>query len=83
MQFNLEMITRDPLRIPCKTPSYWASFDKSKLAQDLATALASVQTHQHNTPLPTLAGKSPAERVANEEANNRACFAYAQQHLAL
>ena len=83
VQFNLEMITRDPLRIPCKTPSYWASFDKSKLAQDLATALASVQTHQHNTPLPTLAGKSPAERVANEEANNRACFAYAQQHLAL
>ena len=26
IRFNLEMITRDPLRIPCLTKKYWATF---------------------------------------------------------
>ena len=26
MKFSLEMLTRDPLKIPCLTDKYWASF---------------------------------------------------------
>ncbi|HXX93251.1 MAG TPA: sugar phosphate isomerase/epimerase family protein, partial [Planctomycetota bacterium] len=33
--FNLEMATRDPLRVPCLTPGYWATFP-GRPASDLA-----------------------------------------------
>ncbi len=28
--FNLEMATRDPLRIPCRTPEFWATFPERR-----------------------------------------------------
>src|SRR2546423_7970058 len=42
IQFNLEMITRDPLKIPCLSPKYWATM-KTVPAPDLATRLAMVR----------------------------------------
>src|SRR5207253_5553332 len=34
IQFNLEMITRDPLKIPCLTSKYWATMENATAAQD-------------------------------------------------
>ena len=46
MIFNLEMITRDPLKIPVYTPKYWATFDDAYSplpGRDLAKVLALVK----------------------------------------
>lgn len=42
-EFHLEMITRDPLIIPCLHESYWATFPK-KPGSDLARTLSLVKT---------------------------------------
>src|SRR5258705_1960493 len=42
IQFNLEMITRDPLRIPCLTETYWATMEDAP-ASRLANAITSVK----------------------------------------
>ena len=47
--FVLEMITRDPLKIPCLTDGYWATFpDRSgrNLARTLQTGPESVETRE-------------------------------------
>ena len=52
VQFNLEMITRDPLRIPCRTEKYWATFPgrRGKLLEE---ALAAVEERSSKQELPT------------------------------
>ena len=53
MIFNLEMITRDPLKIPVFTPKYWATFDDSVSplpGRDLAKTLALRQEEQAEVP---------------------------------
>jgi sugar phosphate isomerase/epimerase len=44
VRLNLEMITRDPLRVPCLTERYWATFDALP-GRHLAAALALVRRH--------------------------------------
>lgn len=69
IRFNLEMITRDPLRIPCLTPQYWATLEEMP-ARQLAEALARVR--QHQTPeLPRVQHLPPAEQRAVELDNVR------------
>jgi sugar phosphate isomerase/epimerase len=82
VQFNLEMITRDPLRVPVYTDAYWVTFGALR-ARQLAETLALVKRRSSAKPLPGTTGKSPAERVAFEEANNVASFAYARRELGL
>ncbi len=86
MGFDLEMITRDPLRIPVFTDKYWVTFDDrySPLpGRDLARILA----HAHHDPLvrpvPRTSGLSPAERVTLEDANNARCIEWARANLDL
>lgn len=43
-RFNLEMITRDPLRIPCLAEDYWRTLGEVP-AIDLARTLATVRRH--------------------------------------
>ncbi len=73
VQFNLEMITRDPLKVPCLTDQYWETFDRLP-AKVLARALALVKKNPSKKPLPAIAGMSLAEQVAFEEENNRKSF---------
>ncbi len=73
VQFNLEMITRDPLKVPCLTDAYWETFDRLP-AKVLARALAMVKKNPSKKDLPTIAGMSLAEQVAFEEENNRKSF---------
>lgn len=86
MLFLLEMITRDPLRIPVYTDKYWATFDDTVSpvpARDLARVLELVHNNPTKTPLPEIASLSPADRVKAEDTYNLRCIEYARQHLDL
>lgn len=68
--FNLEMATRDPLKIPCLTDGYWLTFPDRK-ATHLDAAMQLVGQHPLQQPPPSIAGKSLARQLGDEEANNR------------
>lgn len=82
IQFNLEMITRNPLRVPCLKPDYWATFDGLS-GKQLARSLTAVRRHQPKQPLPRLDGLSREKQLVVEEENVKKSLAYAQQHLGL
>jgi sugar phosphate isomerase/epimerase len=82
IRFNLEMITRDPLRVPCLTDKYWASAVNVP-GRDLARTLALVRKHKPAQPLPRLSGRDPKEQRAIEDENVRKCLAYARKNLTL
>ena len=81
-RFSLEMITRDPLKIPCLTEKYWAAMG-SVPGRDLARTLALVRAKAPKEPLPGVAGLSPQQRLKLEDDNVRQCLAYAQGRLGL
>ena len=86
MIFDLEMITRDPLKIPIYTPKYWATFDDTVSplpGRDLAKVLALVKKNRPKKPLPKVTGLSPEAAVKLEDDYNQQCIAYARQNLAL
>jgi sugar phosphate isomerase/epimerase len=82
VRFNLEMITRDPLKIPCLTPKYWATFE-SVPGQALARILTMVREHATKNGLPQVSGLSAEQKIALEEKNVRKCLAYARAQLEL
>jgi len=81
-RFTLEMITRDPLRIPCLTPKYWATMDEVSGSQ-LAATLTMVRARASKTPLPRVAGLSLEEKLQREDENIRKCLGYARGRLGL
>jgi 3-oxoisoapionate decarboxylase len=80
IHLNLEMITRDPLDIPCLTDRYWATFPDLP-ARVLAKALSGVRARPPSRPLPRVAQLGPEERLRIEEENIRRCLVYARDHL--
>jgi sugar phosphate isomerase/epimerase len=83
VHFSLEMITRDPLRVPCLTEKYWSSFGDEVPAVDLARFLTRMRANKPRQPLPRISGLSEEQRYALEvELVNRS-IAYANQHLSL
>ena len=82
MQFNLEMITRDPLKVPVYTDPYWVTFGELR-ARHLAETLALVRRRSSTKLLPTVSDKTLSERVAFEEQNNVASFNFARRELGL
>jgi hypothetical protein len=82
--FELEMITRDPLKIPVFTPKYWATFDDSYSplpGRDLARTLVLVRKNRPKKPLPRITGLSPEEQLKSEDQHNLKCIEYARQNL--
>ncbi len=77
IRFNLEMITRDPLEVPCLADRYWATFPDLP-ARHLARSLADVRAHPPRAPLPRITQLAPEERLRAEEDNIRRCLAYAK-----
>ena len=78
--FSLEMISRDPLEVPCLTDKYWVTFpDRSGLY--LARSLRFVHEHQSGEELPIVSHMSHEDQLKNEDANVIACLKYAQAHL--
>jgi sugar phosphate isomerase/epimerase len=78
IQFNLEMITRDPLRIPCLTEKYWATMP-GVLARELAAALALVKEKRSAKPLPRTAGLQAAQQRDLEDRHVRQSFHFAPE----
>lgn len=82
LRFSLEMITRDPLKIPCLTEGYWATFPELP-GSDLARTLVAVQKNKPAQPLPRVSHLGIGERLKIEDDNVRKCLAYARDHLNL
>ncbi|MGV3659886.1 MAG: sugar phosphate isomerase/epimerase family protein [Prosthecobacter sp.] len=77
--YHLEMITRDPLDIPCLKPGYWATFpDKSGTL--LASTLSMVREHPA-AKLPKTSGRSTEDVLAFEEENIVQCLRQAGEKL--
>jgi 3-oxoisoapionate decarboxylase len=86
MIFALEMITRDPLKIPVFTKKYWATFDDSYSplpGRDLARVLELVRKHPPKRPLTRTAGLSAADALKLEDEMINRSIAYTRRHLAL
>lgn len=82
IQFTLEMITRDPLKVPCLTKKYWATFDGVP-GSALAKTLAMVREKGRKGPMPTVSGLDEERKLKIEDDNVRQCLAYARERLQL
>ena len=77
-KFSLEMITRDPLKVPCMTKAYWEVFP-DRNGKHLAQTFKLVQAKSSSTPLPMISNLAPAERQKFEEDNVKACLQYVNE----
>lgn len=78
---NLEMATRDPLRIPCLTDGYWATFSPGHRESRLETTMAWVKAHPPREAPPQVSGKPVETVLAEEEAHNRHGLAWMAERL--
>jgi 3-oxoisoapionate decarboxylase len=78
--FNLEMITRDPLRVPCLGTKYWATLADLP-AKELARMLAMVRDKAWKQPLPRISELAQDDKLAREDENVRASLAFAKSKL--
>ncbi|TFG72607.1 MAG: sugar phosphate isomerase/epimerase, partial [Flavobacteriales bacterium] len=79
IRFNLEMITRDPLEIPCLTEEYWATFEPMA-AIEFARFLSQIKRHKAEQRLPRISDKAVDEQLALEDDNNRTSCLYAKKN---
>jgi len=82
VRLNLEMITRDPLRVPCLTKKYWATLGQVS-GTVLAEALARVRHHKPARPLPVVSTLDHRAQLEAETTNVTASLAYAKDVLNL
>lgn len=80
IRLNLEMITRDPLKVPCLADRYWSTFPDLP-GRVLARSLAFVRSHPPARPLPRISPLAPADRLRAEDENIRRCLDYARGRL--
>jgi sugar phosphate isomerase/epimerase len=86
LPFDLEMITRDPLKIPVFTDKYWVTFDDSYSplpGRDLARTLELVRRNKPKNPLPRPTTLSVEAQQKLEEENITKSIDYARQYLDL
>ncbi len=81
IHFCLELITRDPLEVPCLTEKYWTTFADVP-GSDLARTLRAVRDGAAGQ-LPQISTLSLAEQVAQEDSNVRVSLAYARDQLGI
>ena len=81
INFSLELITRDPLKVPVFTEQYWKTFPKLP-AQVLSRHMRFEHDHTKQN-LQYVSKMSSNERVAREDANVRESLSYAKVHLGL
>lgn len=80
--FNLEMITRDPLEIPCFTDNYWATFSKIS-GIELAKIIQNVKQNKFGGALPRVSQLNSEEKLKIEEDNILACLNFSKENLRL
>jgi 3-oxoisoapionate decarboxylase len=81
VRFSLEVITRDPLQVPCLTEKYWATLTDVP-GTDLARTLRIVRVHAQAVLL-SVSGLALADRAELEEGNIRQSLVYARSELGL
>jgi len=84
MLFCLEMITRDPLKIPVFTDKYWATFSDPSTeipGRDVAMTWGLVHRNPPKEPLPQISKLAPAGQLQAEDQYNRRCIDYARANL--
>ena len=80
--FSLEMITRDPLEVPCLTEKYWATFE-GRGGRYLARALSVARANKPRNPLPRITGLTPEARLKLEFELVDRSITYAREQLSL
>jgi sugar phosphate isomerase/epimerase len=75
-RFHLEMITRDPLVVPCLGEKYWATLERIP-GRDLARTLRRVRQHARKEALPQITKLKLEEQLAVEDKHVRDSFAHA------
>ena len=84
MALDLEMITRDPLKIPVFTDKYWATFDDPSSpisGHEMARLFSLVRHNPPKAAPPKTANLSPEEQLKLEDECIAKSIAYARQHL--
>jgi sugar phosphate isomerase/epimerase len=81
VRFNLELLTREPLKVPCLTEKYWATF-ATRPGPELARTLRFVRAHVAKT-LPQIDSLPLGEQVERETANIVQSLTYAREQLGL
>jgi len=82
LRFTLEMIARDPLKVPVLTPKYWATMPGVPAA-DLAWTLRTVKAKTPREPLPQIDSLPLDQRVQYEQRMVEDSLAFAREHLGL
>ena len=82
IKFNLEMITRNPLKVPFYQERYWQTFEELS-AKEVVGAIKWIRNHQSKMALPSVEGMSQLEKLAYEEQNIIESFKYAIHELKL
>jgi sugar phosphate isomerase/epimerase len=81
IHFSLELITRDPLKVPVLNDKYWVTFPDLP-ASDLAKTLKTVRDGTTDN-LQVISGLTPEQQLAREDANVRDSLDYARDVLGL
>jgi sugar phosphate isomerase/epimerase len=82
MPMDLEMITRDPLKVPIYTDKYWVTFGDIP-GRQVARIMEIVEKNPPKKPLPHTTGLDGAARKKLEDDYNLACIRYARENLGL
>jgi sugar phosphate isomerase/epimerase len=82
IHFNLEVITRDPLKVPVFTEKYWATL-KDVPASDLAATWARVKSDNSPASFALVSEMKPEEQIQAEKRNIDLSLKYAHEHLGL
>ncbi len=77
-RLTLEMITRDPLKVPCLTDAYWATFPARN-----GLYLARTMRNVRERTLPVVSGLAREAQLQVEEDNVKKSLAYARDRLGL
>ena len=81
-KLSLEMITRDPLKIPCLTKKYWKTFP-DRNGRYLANMFSIVRKNKPAQPLPRLDGLDQAAKARLAEDNVKLCLDFAKAKMGL
>jgi sugar phosphate isomerase/epimerase len=82
VRFSLEMITRDPLKIPCLTDGYWPTF-QGVSGSELARSLRMVRDKEYKDDLPRISHLTDAAKLEVEENNVVDSLGYSRNKLSL
>ncbi len=85
MLFQLEIITRDPLKVPIFTGDYWKIYDEKSPVppRDLAMLLDWARKNPPKHPLPRVSGLTAGQQLALEDTYNQRSIDYARANLPL